>query len=217
MDYTTTLAAAGGVEALKEVLIDALLKAIPGLRDRSRIEISSIVEGSINVVLRIHPPSPDAASNNPEGGADAPRQLTAAEVLLALQEQLAEPLSPLRTGALGEYAAYATLERYVFLDKSTRNESFDLVGFITRWLPAWLREAVPRDVLAAVEVLLLLSCLTSVAIGIRRATLVCKSGTAQWLGVARTAVFLPCDCRCSERRSSAIPRDQRSCLYPAPT
>lgn len=75
--------------------------------DRTRIEVTSIYEGSINAVLRIHPPTVDAGAY-PEGS-DTPRQLTAAEVLLALQEQLIEPLSPLRTGPFGEYAAYATI------------------------------------------------------------------------------------------------------------
>lgn len=82
-------------------------QAIPGLADRTRLEVTSIYEGSINALVRIHPPGVDATvyAESP----DSPRQFTAAEVLLALQEQLAEPLSPLRTGPFGEYAAFATI------------------------------------------------------------------------------------------------------------
>lgn len=82
-------------------------QAIPGLGDRKRIEVLSIYEGSINAVLRIHPPVADGPASSE--GSDSPRQLTAAEALLALQEQLEEPLSVLRTGPFGEYAAYATI------------------------------------------------------------------------------------------------------------
>lgn len=77
------------------------------MADRTRIEVASLYEGSIDAIVRIHPPTVDAAAY--AEGPDVPRQLTAAEVLLALQEQLAEPLSPLRTGPFGEYAAYATI------------------------------------------------------------------------------------------------------------
>ncbi|KAL8455671.1 hypothetical protein Emag_000493 [Eimeria magna] len=177
MDYEKTVAAAGGTEMLKEALIDAILQAIPGLADRTRIEVTSIYEGSIHALVRIHPPSQDATVY--VEGSDVPRQLTAAEVLLALQEQLTEPLSPLRTGPFGEYAAYATIERYVFLDRAAANGTFDLLAFLTDWLPAWLRDAVPREVLAAMELLLLLSCIAAVVICVIRAVKRCSERNAQ--------------------------------------
>ncbi|KAL8430788.1 hypothetical protein Efla_004024 [Eimeria flavescens] len=167
MDYEKTVAAAGGVELLKEALIDAILQAIPGLADRTRIEVTSIYEGSIHALIRIHPPSPEATAYLE--GSDVPRQLTAAEVLLALQEQLTQPLSPLRTGPFGEYAAYATIERYMFLDRAAASGTFDLLAFLTDWLPAWLREAVPREVLAALELIILLLCVAFLAICCMRA------------------------------------------------
>lgn len=162
MDYAKTLAAAGGIEMLKEVFIDAILQAIPGLEDRSRIEVTSIYEGSINALIRIHPPSVDMSGYLE--GTDIPRQLTAAEVLLGLQEQLLEPLSPLRTGPFGEYAAYATIERYIFLDRTAANGTFDLLAFLTDWLPAWLKDTVPRELLASIELLVLLICTAILAI-----------------------------------------------------
>ncbi|CDI76076.1 hypothetical protein, conserved [Eimeria acervulina] len=151
MDYHKTIAAAGGKEMLKEALIDAILQAIPALGDRKRIEIPSIYEGSINAAIRIHPPTADGASY--PDGSDNLRQLTAAEVLLALQEQLAEPLSSLRTGPFGEYASYTTIERYTFFDRSAAKQKFELLAFLTDWLPEWLTDAVPKELIAAVEIL----------------------------------------------------------------
>ncbi|CDJ47306.1 Extacellular protein with a signal peptide, clostripain like caspase/hemoglobinase domain, notch domain and 2 EGF domains, related [Eimeria brunetti] len=166
MDYQKTIAAAGGKELLKEALIDAILQAIPALGDRKRIEVPRIYEGSINAAIRILPPTADWSAY--PDGSDSLRQLTAAEVLLALQEQLAEPLSSLRTGPFGEYASYTTIERYAFFDRSAAQQKFELLAFLTDWLPEWLKDAVPRELIAAVEVLVLLICLTAVIMAIRR-------------------------------------------------
>lgn len=196
MDYTKTLAAAGGADMLKEALVDAILQAVPGLADRTRIEVSSLYEGSIDAVVRIHPPTVDATAY-PEGP-DTPRQLTAAEVLLALQEQLAEPLSPLRTGPFGEYAAYATIERYTFLDRSASNRKLDLLALLTDWLPAWIKDAVPREALVAVESALLLVCMIALIMCTKRAAERCAKrnpGTT-----ARQSAELP---RRHRRRRSA--------------
>lgn len=108
------------------------LQAIPALGDRKRIEIPSIYEGSINAAIRIHPPTADGASY--PDGSDNLRQLTAAEVLLALQEQLAEPLSSLRTGPFGEYASYTTIgekaNRYASSGRTAPAPDGDIQGVV---------------------------------------------------------------------------------------
>lgn len=60
------------------------------------------------------------------------------------------------------------LERYTFFDRSAAKQKFELLAFLTDWLPEWLTDAVPKELIAAVEILVLLMCITALCMGIRR-------------------------------------------------
>lgn len=56
------------------------------------------------------------------------------------------------------------IERYTFLDRASANAAFDFLAILTDWLPAWLKDAVPREPLAAVVLLVFLMCIAALAV-----------------------------------------------------
>lgn len=61
------------------------------------------------------------------------------------------------------------LERYTFLDRSASSKKFDLLALLTDWLPAWIKDAVPKEALVAVESVLLLACIVALIMCTKRA------------------------------------------------
>ncbi|KFG52323.1 calcium binding egf domain-containing protein [Toxoplasma gondii p89] len=199
VDFRPTMEREGGIEGFARLFRDSVAEAVPTL-SRERIEVLRVSEGSISILLRIHPPSsspfssrkkrPFASRDAAEGGVhqtgdkenalaaegrdarfvkEDETPLTSAEILLALQYQLEDPTSPLRTGPFGEYAAVSSLEEYHFLTKSQAYGTHDVLDLLTSWLPAWITDHVPRSIIVGVEIcffvvafLILLNCLIKI-------------------------------------------------------
>ncbi|KEP66752.1 UNVERIFIED_CONTAM: calcium binding egf domain-containing protein [Hammondia hammondi] len=199
VDFRSTMEREGGIEGFTRLFRDSVAEAVPTL-SRERIEVLRVSEGSVSILLRIHPPSsssfssrkkpPFASRDAAEGGTheagdkentlaaegrdarfvkEDETPLTSAEILLALQYQLEDPTSPLRTGLFGEYAAVSSLEEYHFLTKAQAYGTHDVLDLLTSWLPAWITDHVPRSIIVGVEIcffvvafLILLNCLIKI-------------------------------------------------------
>ncbi|PHJ24595.1 calcium binding egf domain-containing protein, partial [Cystoisospora suis] len=133
-DYRRAIEQEEGEDNFVRLLTTSLAQAIPGLKG-DRIEVLRVSEGSIILIIRIHPPrssssfspfstsqegsfSSSPSSSTSAGGMDdndevyvhqQQQMMSSAEVLLALQNQLENPSSPLRTGPFGEYASLTTI------------------------------------------------------------------------------------------------------------
>ncbi|CBZ53884.1 conserved hypothetical protein [Neospora caninum Liverpool] len=198
VDLRQTMEKEGGVEEFTRLFRDSVAEAVPTLT-RERIEVLSVSDGSVSILLRIHP-SPFSSRKKPPfatreaGSEEGTRErgemesaftmeegkdrrfvredeppLTSAEILLALQCQLEDPTSPLRTGPFGEYAAVSSLEEYHFLTKAQAYGTHDVLDLLTKWLPTWITDHVPKSIIVGMELcffvvmfLILLNCLIKI-------------------------------------------------------
>ncbi|PFH35659.1 hypothetical protein BESB_053100 [Besnoitia besnoiti] len=247
VDFRRTMEKEGNEDGFALLFRRSLSQAIPSL-SLDRVEVVEVKEGSVVLLLRVHPASStrhasprrpaaevraagaaqaegrkrgeadaverkDAETPQEEGGSardEAP--LTAAEVLLALQSQLEEPTSPLRTGPFAEYAAVSSLDEYRFLTKAQAYGAVDLLDILTSWLPAWITENIPRAVIVAVELglaLVLLLVLFNCCVKCCRRRTKQQSGSARTVSKRRLA---PVCCCCAGDLSTS--EDEQELAYP---